>query len=62
VHLSDSDVVFASIGLANLPDSDVIQDIGKFGCSVSPGFGYDIYIYIYIYIYRVIEIGWVPCN
>jgi len=27
----------------NLPDSDVIQDIGKFGCSESPGFGYGIY-------------------
>jgi len=32
----------ASIGLANLLDSDAIQDIEKSGCSESSGFGYGI--------------------
>jgi len=34
-----------------LPDLDVRQNIGEFGCGESPGFDYGIYIYIYIYIY-----------
>jgi len=41
----------------NLPDSNVIQDIGKFGCSESPGFDYVIYSVI-----DARKIGWMPRN
>jgi len=37
----------------NLPDSNVIQDIGKFGCSESPGFGS-----LSIILVRIIIIEW----